>query len=44
MEKTRFDSTEFRRRKEEFWPLAMLAVLFIALEWLLRNTLMRSIP
>ena len=44
MEKTRFDSTEFRRRKEEFWPLAFIAVLLIALEWLLRNTLMRSIP
>jgi Ca-activated chloride channel family protein len=44
MEKTRFDSTEFRRRKEEFWPLAFLAVMLIALEWLLRNTLMRSIP
>jgi Ca-activated chloride channel homolog len=44
LEKTRFDVTEYRKKKEEFWPLALLAVVFLAIEWLLRNTLMRSIP
>lgn len=44
LEKTRFDVTEFRRKREEFWPLALLAALFLFTEWLLRNTLMRSIP
>jgi len=44
MEKTRFDSTEFRRKKEEFWPFAALALFFFLLEWFMRNTLMRSIP
>jgi Ca-activated chloride channel family protein len=44
LEKTRFDVTEYRKKKEEFWPLALLAVIFLAAEWLLRNTLMRSIP
>lgn len=44
MEKTKFESTEFRKKKEEFWPFALLAVCFFLLEWFLRNTLMRSIP
>lgn len=44
MEKTRFDVTEFRRKREEFWPLILLAAVFLFTEWLLRNTLMRSIP
>jgi len=44
LEKTRFEVTEYRKKHEEFWPLALLAVIFIAAEWLLRNTLMRSIP
>lgn len=44
MEKTKFESTEFRKKKEEFWPFALLAICFFLLEWFLRNTLMRSIP
>jgi Ca-activated chloride channel family protein len=44
LEKTRFDVTEFRRKHEEFWPLVLLAALLLFTEWLLRNTLMRSIP
>jgi Ca-activated chloride channel family protein len=44
LEKTKFDVTEFRRKKEEFMPLALLASLLLCVEWLLRNTLMRSIP
>ncbi|MBX7202705.1 MAG: VWA domain-containing protein [Bacteroidia bacterium] len=44
LEKTRFDVKEYRKKKEEFWPLALLAVMFVVAEWLMRNTLMRSIP
>jgi Ca-activated chloride channel family protein len=44
MEKTKFDVTEFRKKKEEFWPFAFFAALLLCIEWLLRNTLMRSIP
>jgi Ca-activated chloride channel family protein len=44
LEKTKFDVTEFRKKKEEFWPFAFFAALLLCLEWLLRNTLMRSIP
>ena len=44
LEKTRFDASEFRRKKEEFWPWLLVAVCLLCLEWLLRNTLMRSIP
>jgi len=44
LEKTRFDASEFRRKNEEFWPLLLVAVGLVCLEWLLRNTLMRSIP
>lgn len=44
LEKTRFDVTEYRKRREEFWPLVLLALIFLSFEWLLRNTLMRSIP
>lgn len=44
LEKTKFDVTEFRKKKEEFWPFAFFAALLLCIEWLLRNTLMRSIP
>lgn len=44
LERTKFDVTEFRGKKEEFWPLALAAAIFLFGEWLLRNTLMRSIP
>jgi len=44
LEKTKFDVTEFRRKREEFLPLALLAAILLCVEWLLRNTLMRSIP
>jgi len=44
LEKTKFDVTEFRKKKEEFWPFALGALLLFVAEWFLRNTLMRSIP
>lgn len=44
LEKTKFDVKEYRRRKEEFLPFALLALFFLSVEWFLRNTLMRSLP
>lgn len=44
MEKSKIDVTEFRRKKEEFFPLLLLALFFIVLEQVLRYTLYRSFP
>ncbi len=44
LEKSKIDVTEFRRKNEEFLPLALLALLFFGLEILLRNTVFRNIP
>jgi Ca-activated chloride channel family protein len=44
LEKSKIDVTEFSRRHEEFLPLALLALAFIALELLLRNTFFRTTP
>jgi Ca-activated chloride channel family protein len=44
LEKTRFDVTEFRKMREEFWPFALLGLILLLVEWFTRNTLLRSIP
>ena len=44
LEKSKIDVTEFSRKHEEFLPLALLALLFIVLELILRNTLFRTVP
>ena len=44
LEKSKIDVTEFRKKHEEFLPFAMLALIFLALEILARNTLFRSLP
>ncbi|MFN4123902.1 MAG: vWA domain-containing protein [Flavobacteriales bacterium] len=44
MEKTKIDVTEYRSKKEEFFPFLLLAGIIFIFEWLLRNTIMRSIP
>lgn len=44
LEKSKIDVTEFQKKHEEFLPLAVLALLFIALEILLRNSVFRSLP
>ena len=44
LEKSKIDVTEFRKKKEEYLPLALLAFLFLALEILLRNILFKNIP
>jgi Ca-activated chloride channel family protein len=44
MEKSKIDVTEFRKKSDEFLPLALAALVLIALEILLRNTVFRNIP
>lgn len=44
MEKSKIDVTEFRKKKEEFLPVAMLALGLLLLEILSRLTIFRSIP
>ncbi len=44
LEKSKIDVTEFRKKHEEFLPLAIFALLLLALEALARFTLFRSIP
>ena len=44
MEKSKIDVTEFRKKKEEFLPLAFIALGLFVLEILLRNTVFRTLP
>lgn len=44
LEKSKIDVTEFRKKKEEFFPFALLAFLLITLEVLLRNTVFKGAP
>lgn len=44
LEKSKIDVTEFSRRHEEFLPLALLALAFVILEIILRNTAFRTTP
>jgi Ca-activated chloride channel homolog len=44
MEKSKIDVTIFRRKKEEYGVLAIIALVMIGLEFLLRNAYFRNIP
>jgi Ca-activated chloride channel family protein len=44
MEKSKIDVTEFRKKKEEFLPLVLLAFIFIGIEMLLRYLYLKNIP
>ena len=44
MEKSKIDVTEFRRKKEEFTPLILWALILIGIELILRFTVFRNIP
>ena len=43
LEKSKIDVTEFRKKKEEFFPFALLAFVFITLEVVLKNTVFKSV-
>ncbi len=44
MEKTKVEVTEFRRYTEEYFPYALIAMIFFILEITLRLTLLKSLP
>lgn len=44
MEKSKIDVTEFRKKKEEFLPFALLALVLLIAEGTLRNTVFKTIP
>ncbi len=42
LEKSKIDVTEFKRKYEEFLPLALLAFAFLLIEFILRQTVFRT--
>lgn len=44
MEKTKISVTEFHNKSEEFYPLILLAILLLSLEFLLKYTVFKSLP
>ena len=44
LEKTKISVKEYSKKNEEFYVFALLAFLFLTLEIILRNTLLRKIP
>jgi len=44
MEKSKIDVTEFKRKKDEYIPLILLALALFGLEMLLRYSVLRNIP
>lgn len=44
LERSKIDVTEFRKKKEEFLPFAIVGLLVLLLELLLRNTVLRRNP
>lgn len=43
LEKSKIEVTEYRRKKEEFFPFALASILVLCIEFSLKNTLYRSI-
>ncbi|MDR2147099.1 MAG: VWA domain-containing protein [Tannerella sp.] len=44
MEKTKINVQQFSKKQEEYMPVALVVFLLLALELLLRNTVLRNIP
>jgi Ca-activated chloride channel family protein len=44
MEKSKIDVTEFRKKKEEFLPLVLVAFILLGVEMLLRYVYLKNIP
>lgn len=44
LEKSKIDVNQFNKKYEEYLPLALLALLFFGLEFILRKTIFRTIP
>jgi len=44
LEKSKIETTEYHKRKEEFLPFALFSLLFLMLSFLLKSTYLKSIP
>lgn len=44
LEKTKIEKKEYSKKMEEYWRYAILALLILGIEMLLRNTLLRTTP
>lgn len=44
LEKSKIDVTEFQEKSEEFLPFALVALILIVVEFLLRNTVLKTLP
>ena len=44
LEKSKIETTEYHKRKEEFLPYALLALFLLMLSFVLRSTFLKSIP
>lgn len=44
MERTKIDIIEYSRKRDEYLPLVLLALFFLGVEILLRNTWLRTVP
>jgi Ca-activated chloride channel family protein len=44
MEKSKINVKEYNRKEEEYVPFAIAALILLVLEFLLRKTILRSIP
>lgn len=43
LEKSKIEVTEYRKKKEEFFPFALIALLLFVLEFVIRNTILKTI-
>jgi len=43
LEKSKIEVTEYRKKKEEFFPFALIAAIFLFIEFGLKNTLLKTI-
>ena len=43
LEKSKIEVTEYRKKKEEFFPFALIAAIFLLMEFGLKNTFLRTI-
>ena len=44
LEKSKIETTEYHKRKEEFLPYTLLTLLFLCLSFVLKTTSLKSIP
>jgi Ca-activated chloride channel family protein len=44
LEKSKIDVTEFNRKKEEFLPFVLLALILLSLEFVLRFAVLKLVP